>query len=226
MDQLLKPKLLLSRDLLLKFRDDDSVIINFCFLVDVPQVVKRDFIISGQEELVLLGVDSHVDIGQPPIQVDKNNVVVEDEGVDDQEAEVDQEGKEVAYKATRGRFSVVPVQLEDVPVPILGCKVNDSDKDKVKDRANAIPSYEPAHHWWEAEDLLLTQVAAGDHEDEHQGVREAAEENHGHLLHHRPVGIVQFKFGGGHVEVDNRGVHELEDHILAKVVDHHPDPKH
>jgi hypothetical protein len=92
---------------------DDAVIIDLSDLVEVPQIVEADLAVHGEEEPVCLPTDPHVDVTQAAVHVDEHYVVVEYEQVDDKEAQMDDEGQEVAHEARVGlTLGIVQVELE------------------------------------------------------------------------------------------------------------------
>jgi len=99
---------------------DDAVVIDLSDLIEVPQIVEADLAVHGEEEPVRLPADPHVDIAQAAVHMDEHNVVVEDEKVDDQKAQMDDEGQEVAHEARVGlTLGIVQVELEEVAFPVL-----------------------------------------------------------------------------------------------------------
>lgn len=86
----------LSRHLLKHLRDDNPVIIDLSFFIDIPEIIKGDFIISRQEEFVLFRVNSHINISQSTIKMHKNDIVVENEGIHDDEGEINEQSEEIA----------------------------------------------------------------------------------------------------------------------------------
>lgn len=60
---------------------NDPVVIDLSDLIEVAEVVEADFTVEGKEKLVHLTCDAHINITQPPVHVDKHNIVVEDEQI-------------------------------------------------------------------------------------------------------------------------------------------------
>jgi hypothetical protein len=86
----------------------------------MPQIVVADLAVHGEEEPVGLTADPHVDVAQATVHMDEHYVVVEYEQVDDQQAQMDDEGQEVAHEARVGlTLRIVQVELEEVAFPVL-----------------------------------------------------------------------------------------------------------
>ena len=98
----------------------DAVVIDLSNLVEVPQIVVADLAVHGEEEPVSLPAYPHVDVAKAAVHVDEHYVVVEYEQVDDQQAQMDDEGQEVTHEARVGlSLRIVQVELEEVAFPVL-----------------------------------------------------------------------------------------------------------
>lgn len=67
--------------------------------------------------------------------MNEHDIVVEDEEIHYDEAQFNDKCQEVAYECTWSSLSlsVVVCQFEEISIPILHCKVNDSDKEEIKE---------------------------------------------------------------------------------------------
>jgi hypothetical protein len=123
----------------------------------MSQVVETDLAVHGKEKLLIRGAtDSHVDVTKATVHMDEHYVVVEDEQVHYEKAQMDDEGEEIPYKARIClTLRIVEVELEKVSCPILRSEINHADQEKVEDCRQAIPSYEFAEGNWETVYVLL-----------------------------------------------------------------------
>jgi len=145
----------------------------------------------------------------PRVVVDKNDVIVEQENVEDEHAELDEEGQKKSDEPRRLRLLVVVVKLEQITVQVLIGHVNDTDDEEVKARGDSVPRDELADRDGEAADPFLGQVVDKDEENEEDRVGERTHHHYSQLLVHLPVRVVHLYFVPFEAEVGYWGVDQL-----------------
>ena len=206
--------------------DDDAVVVDLACLVEVPQVVEADLAVLRQEEPAELARDAHVDVAQPPVHVHKHDVIVEDEQVHDQQAQVDYECQEEAHEARVGiRLPIVEVELEEVARPVLRREVYHRDQEEVEDSREAVPRDELAERDREAVDVLLRHVADPHKQQENQRVRQGSKCHNRHFLADIPEGVLNLDLVPHELHLDDRCIHDLQKDVLAEVVNGHAQPQ-
>ena len=128
----------------------------------MSQVVETDFVIMRDEEILYFATYTIVNVSQPSIIVNEHYVVIEYEQIDDENSKLNNKGKEVTNETRARGLGIVIVKLEEVSIPILHCKVYDSDQKEVENCGDPKPGNELAERSWETVNEALRKVTDQD----------------------------------------------------------------
>ncbi len=146
--------------------DNDSVVVDLTKAIGLLQVVPADLVVEWNVVSLSKSRNTHVNVMDSRIVVDKDNVVVEDKDVEDEHSELHHECHEESDEARRLSFLIVIVELEQVSIKVLISHINDADQEEVETCCNAVPSDKFADWNWEATDKFIAKLTHHDQEKE------------------------------------------------------------
>lgn len=151
--------------------DHNSIVVYFAKAVSLLQVVPTNLIVEWDVVALAQAWNSHINVVDSCIIVDKYDVIVEHKDVEYEHSKLNKEGHEEANKSWRLRLFIVIVQLEEVSIQILIRHIDDTNQKEVQACGHTIPCNEFAHTNREATYELLRQVTCHDKEQEQDCIR-------------------------------------------------------
>jgi hypothetical protein len=86
---------------------NDSVVINLSNHVLLLQALVRDLIVIWAVEILSLARNSQVDVSNSSSVMDKHDVPVVDESIQNQESKLDNEGENISHESSSGMLLIV-----------------------------------------------------------------------------------------------------------------------
>jgi hypothetical protein len=142
----------------LKLVHDDTVVVDFSEVVSLSQIVPRYFVVFRDVITFAESADPEVNVFNPGVAVDEDNVVVDQVHVEKHDCELYQKCNEQPHHPTGLGLGIIVVKFPQVSALIHPGSVNDANENKVHDCKQPVPRHYFAEVNGEAENVLVAQM--------------------------------------------------------------------